>query len=46
MFKALDELKQLCPNIKSCTIEKFAEHLNRNEIDLSSNRFGVIYVEM
>ena len=23
MFRALDELKQLCPNIKSCTIEKF-----------------------
>ncbi len=46
MFRALDELKQLCPNIKSCTIEKFTEYLNRNEIDLNSNWFGVIFVEM
>lgn len=43
---ALKELKQLCPNIKSCTIEKFTEHLNRNEIDVNNNWFGVIYVEM
>lgn len=46
MFRALDELKQLCPNIKSCTIEKFTEHLNRNEIDVNNNYFGVIYIEM
>lgn len=46
MFKALDELKQLCPNIKSCAIEKFTEQLNRNEIDLNSNWFGVIHIEM
>lgn len=46
MFRALDELKQLCPNIKSCTIEKFTEHLNRNEIDVNNNHFGVIHLEM
>lgn len=46
MFKTLDDLKQLCPNIKSCAIEKFTEHLNRNEIDVNNNWFGVIYVEM
>ena len=46
MFKALDELKQLCPNIKTASIEKFIEALNRNEIDANNNHFGVIYVEM
>lgn len=46
MFKALDELKQLCPNIKSCTIEKFTEALNHNEIDVNNNHFGVIHIEM
>lgn len=45
-FRALEELKQLCPNIKSTTIEKFTEHLNRNEIDVNNNWFGVIYVDM
>ena len=43
---ALKELKEICPSIKSCTIEKFTEHLNRNEIDMNNNWFGVIYVEM
>lgn len=43
---ALNELKQLCPNIKTSSIENFTEHLNRNEIDVNNNWFGVIYVEM
>lgn len=43
---ALKELKQLCPNIKTASIEKFIEALNRNEIDMNNNWFGVIYVEM
>ena len=43
---ALKELKQLCPNIKTASIEKFIEALNRNEIDVNNNHFGVIYVEM
>lgn len=43
---ALKELKQLCPNIKTASIEKFTEHLNCNEIDVNNNWFGVIYVEM
>lgn len=46
MFKALDELKQLCPNIKTAYIEKFVEALNRNEIDVNNHHFGVIYIEM
>lgn len=43
---ALNELKQLCPNIKTASIEKFIEALNCNEIDMNNNHFGVIYVEM
>lgn len=43
---ALKELKQLCPNIKTASIEKFTESLNRNEIDMNNNWFGVIYIEM
>ena len=43
---ALNELKQLCPNIKTASIEKFIEALNRNQIDVNNNHFGVIYVEM
>ena len=43
---ALRELKELCPNIKTASIEKFVEQLNRNEIDVNNNHFGVIYVEM
>lgn len=43
---ALKELKQLCPNIKTASIEKFIEALNRNEIDVNNNWFGVIYIEM
>lgn len=46
MFRVLDELKQLCPNIKACSIEKFTEHLNHGEIDVNNNHFGVIHVEM
>lgn len=43
---ALKELKEICPNIKTCTIEIFTEHLNRNEINVNNNWFGVIYIEM
>lgn len=43
---ALKELKQLCPNIKTASIEKFIEHLNSNEIDVNNNHFGLIYVEI
>ena len=43
---ALKELKKICPNIKTASIEKFIEALNRNEIDMNNNWFGVIYVEM
>lgn len=43
---ALKELKQLCPNIKTASIENLTEHLNCNEIDVNNNWFGVIYVEM
>ncbi len=43
---ALKELKQLCPNIKTVSIEKFVEALNHNEMDMNNNWFGVIYVEM
>ena len=43
---ALSKLKRLCPNIKTASIEKFTEALNRNEIDMNNNWFGVIYVEM
>lgn len=43
---ALKQLKQLCPNIKTASIENFTEQLNRNEIDLNNNWFGVIYIEM
>lgn len=43
---ALKELKQLCPNIKTASIENFTESLNRNEIDMDNNWFGVIYIEM
>ena len=43
---ALKELKQLCPNIKTSSIEILTEHLNHNEIDVNNNHFGVIYVEM
>lgn len=43
---ALKELKQLCPNIKTSSIEIFTEHLNCKEIDVNNNWFGVIYVEM
>lgn len=46
VFRALDELKQLCPNIKACSIEKFTEALNHNEIDVNNNWFGVIHIEM
>lgn len=42
---ALKELKQLCPNIKTASIEKLTEQLNYNEIDVNNNWFGVIYVE-
>lgn len=43
---ALKELKQICPNIKTFSIEKLTEHLNYNEINVNNNWFGVIYVEM
>lgn len=43
---ALKELKQMCPNIKTASIENFTEYLNRNEIDMNNNWFGVIYIEM
>ena len=43
---ALNELKQLCPNIKSTTVENFTNDLNHNKIDVNNNHFGVIFVEM
>ena len=43
---ALNELKQICPNIKTASIENFTDLLNHNEIDVNNNHFGVIYVEM
>lgn len=43
---ALKQIKQICPNIKTASIEHFTDHLNCNEIDVNNNWFGVIYVEM
>lgn len=43
---ALNELKQLCPHIKSATVENFTDDLNRNKIDMNNYHFGVIYVKM
>lgn len=43
---ALKEIKQLCPNIKTASIENFTNDLNHNKIDMNNNWFGVIYVEM
>lgn len=43
---ALKYLKQLCPNIKTLSIEKLTEHLSCKEIDVNNNWFGVIYIEM
>ena len=42
---ALKQIKQICPNIKTASIEDFTEHLNCHEIDVNNNWFGVIYVE-
>ena len=43
---ALKELKQLCPSIKTLSIEKLTEYLSCKEIDVNNNWFGVIYIEM
>ena len=46
---ALKELKKICPNIQTTTIENLCDKFNRNgTLDLSYklNWFGVIYVEM
>jgi len=43
---ALKKIKEICPNIKTASIENFTDYLNRNEIDVNNNWFGVIYVEM
>lgn len=45
---ALKELKQLCPNIQTTTIEKLCEKFNRtsNFSYMKLNWYGVIYVEM
>lgn len=43
---ALKNIKQICPNIKTLSIENLTEHLNCHEIDVNNNWFGVIYVEM
>jgi hypothetical protein len=43
---ALNEVKQLCPNIKCATVENFTDDLNRNKIDVNNYHFGVIYVKM
>ena len=49
-FKALEELKKICPNIQSTTTEKLCDKFNRNRtLDfcyMKLNWFGVIYVEM
>ena len=43
---ALKNIKQICPNIKTLSIEKLTEHLNCHEIDVNNNWFGVIYIGM
>ena len=43
---ALKQIKQICPNIKTLSIENLTDHLNCHEIDVNNNWFGVIYVEM
>jgi len=47
---ALEELKKICPNIQTTTIEQLCDKFNRNRtLDFSYmklNWFGVIYVEM
>ena len=46
---ALKELKKICPNIQTTTIEQLCDKFNRNRaLDFSYmklNWFGVIYVE-
>lgn len=45
---ALKELKKICPNIQTTTIEKLCEKFNRNSSFsyMKFNWYGVIYVEM
>jgi hypothetical protein len=44
---ALEELKKICPNIQSTTIEKLCEKFNRtsNFSYMKLNWYGVIYVD-
>ena len=49
-LKALEELKKICPNIQTTTIEQLCDKFNRNRtldfMYMKLNWFGVIYLEM
>lgn len=49
-IKVLEELKQICPNIQTTTIENLCDKFNRNRTlefcYMKHNWFGVIYVEI